>query len=128
MTLQTLAFWGFAIIGAIILGFATLILWRIYTGDIQLAGLLLEPDGKASLSRFQFLIFTFVFAGLFLILCIEAGTFVDIPTNVLALLGISSGSYVLSKALGKPTAPVDAGSSSTTRTETRTASRSERQA
>jgi hypothetical protein len=128
MTLQTLAFWGFAIIGAIIIGFATLILWRIYTCDIQLAGLLLEPDVKASLSRFQFLIFTFVFAGLFLILCIEAGTFVDIPTNVLALLGISSGSYVLSKALGKSTAPLDAGSSSTTRTETRTASRSERQA
>jgi hypothetical protein len=127
MTLQTLAFWGFAIIGAIILGFATLILWRIYTGAIELTGLLLEPEStKASLSRFQFLIFTFVFAGLFLILCIEAGTFVDIPTNVLALLGISSGSYVLSKAMGKPTAPPGTASSSATRTETRTASHSER--
>ena len=32
---------------------------------------------------------------------IEAGTFVEIPTNVLALLGISGGSYVISKAVGK---------------------------
>lgn len=55
---------------------------------------------KASLSRFQFLVFTFVIAGLFLLLSIEAGTFVDIPQNVLILLGISGGSYVVSKTVG----------------------------
>ena len=33
-------------------------------------------------------------AGLFLLLSIEAGTFVDIPTNVLGLIGISSASYL----------------------------------
>jgi hypothetical protein len=39
--------------------------------------LLTEPGStKASLSRFQFLLFTFVIAGLFLLLSIEAGTFV----------------------------------------------------
>ena len=58
-------------------------------------------DTKASMSRFQFLIFTFVIAGLFLLLSIEAGTFVDIPPNVLALLGISGGTYVVSKAANK---------------------------
>jgi hypothetical protein len=45
-------------------------------------------------------IFTFVVAGLFLLLSIEAGTFVDIPTNVLALLGISGGSYLVAKGVG----------------------------
>ena len=110
MTAQTIAFWGFLIISVIILLFAFLVLWKIYTDEISLKDLLAEPpppgqttgESKASLSRFQFLIFTFVIAGLFLMLSIEAGTFVEIPTNVLALLGISGGSYVISKAVGKP--------------------------
>jgi len=55
---------------------------------------------KASLSRLQFLVFTFVIAGLYLMLSIQAATFVDIPTNVLGLLGVSAGSYVVSKAMG----------------------------
>ena len=108
MTAQTIAFWGFLIISIIILLFAFLVLWKIYNNDISLNDLLAEPpppgqttgESKASLSRFQFLIFTFVIAGLFLMLSIEAGTFVEIPTNVLALLGISGGSYVVSKAVG----------------------------
>jgi hypothetical protein len=54
---------------------------------------------KASLSRFQLLIFTLVIAGLFLILSIKAGKLVDVPANVLALLGISTGSYLISKAV-----------------------------
>jgi hypothetical protein len=41
-----------------------------------------------------------VIAGLYLLLSIEAGTFVEIPTNVLGLIGISSGSYVASKWVG----------------------------
>jgi hypothetical protein len=109
MTAQTIAFWGFLIISIIILLFAFLVLWKIFTNEISLADLLAEPpppgqttgESKASLSRFQFLIFTFVIAGLFLMLSIEAGTFVEIPTNVLALLGISGGSYLVSKAVGK---------------------------
>ena len=108
MTAQTIAFWGFLIISIIILLFAFLVLWKIYKNEISLNDLLAEPpppgqttgELKASLSRFQFLIFTFVIAGLFLMLSIEAGTFVEIPTNVLALLGISGGSYVVSKAVG----------------------------
>ena len=118
MTLQIMAMWGFGIIGAIILGFAAVVLWKVFKDKIKIDDLLVESaaDGsrKASLSRFQFLIFTFVFAGLFLMLSIEAGTFVDIPNNVLALLGISSGSYVVSKAVaasGK--APTGGGSTDT---------------
>ena len=38
------------------------ILWLILTGRIDLTGLISEPKGEASLSRFQFLVFTFVIA------------------------------------------------------------------
>ncbi len=38
------------------------ILWRMVTGKIDLKDLISEKDGKASLSRFQFLVFTFVIA------------------------------------------------------------------
>lgn len=54
---------------------------------------------KASLSRFQFLIFTFVVAGLFLLLSIEAGAFVEVPPTVLGLIGLSGGSFVISKGI-----------------------------
>lgn len=108
MTPQNISLYCFAIVSIILLLFAFLVLWKIYKGDISLDGLLAEPQPlnaqtplKASLSRFQFLIFTFVIAGLFLLLSIEAGTFVDIPQNVLLLLGISGGTYVVSKAMKK---------------------------
>jgi hypothetical protein len=97
----------FWLLSIILLLFAAIVLWRIYKKEIDLTGLLAETPGpgqppgstKASLSRFQFLLFTFVVAGLFLLLSIEAGTFVDIPTNVLGLLGVSGGSYLISKAV-----------------------------
>jgi len=103
MNSQLIATIGFGIIALILLGFAALVLWKVYDNQISLVGLLSEPAGpdgpKASLSRFQFLIFTFVIAGLYLLLSIEAGTFVDIPTNVLGLLGISGGSFLITKAV-----------------------------
>jgi hypothetical protein len=112
LTAQNIAFWGFAIIALILLGFAAIVLWKIYTDKISLLGLIAEPaqadkagEPKASLSRFQFLIFTFVVAGLFLLLSIEAGTFVDIPNNVLALLGISGGSFLVSKGMSASKSP-----------------------
>ena len=109
MNPENISFYSFAIVAIIILLFAFVVLWKIYTGAISLDGLLAEPPAsgkavgtaKASLSRFQFLIFTFVIAGLYLLLSIEAGTFVDIPTNVLALMGISGGTYIVSKAVNK---------------------------
>jgi hypothetical protein len=107
MTVQDIAWWGFAVIALILLGFAALVLWKLFWDGRSLDGLILEPlapgqlgPAKASLSRFQFLIFTFVIAGLFLLLSIEAGTFVEIPGNVLGLLGISGGTYVIAKTVG----------------------------
>jgi hypothetical protein len=100
---------SFAIFSIIVLLFAFTVLWKIWDDEISLKGLLTEipPQGtavgdtKASLSRFQMLVFTFVIAGLFLMLSIEAGGFVNIPQNVLILLGISGGTYVMSKAVKK---------------------------
>lgn len=109
---------GFLAITAIIVAFAGAILWKIVSGDIPLVGIISEPrydmdgnvnkePGKASLARFQFLLFTFVVAGLFLMLSIEVGQFVNIPANVLGLMGISGGSFVLSKAIGGQNGAVD---------------------
>ena len=102
MTASHLALWSFVVLSATLLAFALIVLGKIWKGTIKLDDLLSEEGPgpqKASLARFQFLLFTFVIAGLYLLLSIEAGTFVDIPVNVLALLGISGGSYVLSKSV-----------------------------
>jgi hypothetical protein len=109
VTAQTISLISFGIISIIVLLFAFIVLWKIRKDEISLKGLLTEipppggsvDDAKASLSRFQMLIFTFVIAGLFMMLSIEAGGFVQIPQNVLLLMGISGGTYVVSKGVGK---------------------------
>lgn len=93
------------IVSVIILLFGLAVVRQIWFGRLDLAYLLSEPiltagntdKPKASLSRFQFLIFTFVIAGLYLVLSIEAGTLIEVPNGALLLLGISGGSYLISK-------------------------------
>jgi len=99
---------GYLICGFVgLLGLA--VLWRIFDGTIDLSRLISEPTGDASMSRFQFLIFTFVIA-LSLFLVIVAGKNTDckickpalpdsIPTGILSLLGISGSSYLVSKGI-----------------------------
>jgi hypothetical protein len=106
MKAPDLALIGFVAIIIIILAFAAVVLWQVWAGTIKLDGLIAELDparpadyGKASLSRFQFLLFTFVVAGLFLLLSIETGAFIHVPCDVLGLIGISSGTFVVSKAV-----------------------------
>ncbi len=108
MTPVNIALWGFILLGSIILGFAAIVLWKIGSGEIDITRLISEPatdpnnageNQKGSLSRFQFLIFTFVIAGLYTILCIESGTLIEIPDSVLLLLGISGGSFLVSKGI-----------------------------
>jgi hypothetical protein len=101
-------------IALVIVVFALAVAYRLLRGDIDLRYLLAEPTGplppgadpteppaepKASVSRFQFLIFTFVIAGVYLVLCLESGRFVDIPENVILLLGVSGTSYAASKGI-----------------------------
>jgi len=79
--------------------FGMVILVEIIRGNIDLGGLLSE-DGKASMSRFQLLIFTFVIALSLFLMVAENGTkFPDIPANVLTLLGISASTYAVSKGI-----------------------------
>src|ERR1044072_8835154 len=97
---STLASW-------VALGFLGLIgiaiLYYVFTGRIDLSGLISEPSGEASMSRFQLLVFTFVIAAsLFLIIASATPSpkFPDvIPNGILVLLGISASSYLVSKGI-----------------------------
>jgi hypothetical protein len=71
----------------------------IIIGRINLDKLISEPNGDASLSRFQFLIFTFVIAVGLLLIIVQTQDFPPVPGQILALLGISGGSYVISKGI-----------------------------
>ena len=84
-------------------GLAGIILWKIWAGKIDLAKLISEANGDASMSRFQFLMFTFVVVlmWIYLFFCKDCSGFVDIPSGVLELLGISGASYVVSKGIQK---------------------------
>ena len=85
----------------LVFAYGLLTLYAMASGKIDLKMLIGESDGSASMSRFQLLIFTFVIAlGLFLIiLSASPPSFPAIPGGILALLGISGGSYVTSKAV-----------------------------
>jgi len=85
-----------------LMGFLGLVIvYLILKGKIDLSKLISEPNGDASLSRFQFLLFTFVIAmSLFLIVVSkDPPKFPEIPVEILALLGISGGSYIVSKGI-----------------------------
>lgn len=93
------------VIGWILTGFigllAVMILIKIWRGDIDLNYLIADENGWASLSRFQFLVFTFVVAMslFYLIVANTPPQYPVIPKEILALLGISGGSYVISKGI-----------------------------
>jgi hypothetical protein len=98
---------GYLICGLIgFLGVA--VLWKILDGTIDLSRLISEPNGDASMGRFQFLVFTFVIS-LSLFLVIVGGKDAkgnpspafpeSIPGGILTLLGISGSSYAVGKAI-----------------------------
>ncbi len=94
------------VITILIAGFGVVILWKIVSGTINLSLLLSENNGVASLSRFQFLIFTFVISMSLLLLVlanIDSGVnaFPPITSDTLLLLGISGGTYAVSKGIQK---------------------------
>ena len=101
-----------AIVVIFVAGAASVVLTKMLTNEIDLRLLISEENGSASLSRFQFLLFTFVIASSYFLIVIwglGAGkAFVDgklvlpdIPTGVLGLIGISGGSYVIAKGIQK---------------------------
>ena len=100
---QTLAIVAGWTITILVLLIGLVITWKIFTGAIDITTVLNEPgSSKASLSRLQFLIFTFVIAlSLFLVIIgAEKGPeFPDVPEGIFALLGISAGTFVVSKGV-----------------------------
>ena len=99
-TLSLVAGW----IAVIFIGvLALVIVWKIAQDKIDIEKMLCEvgDGGKASLSRFQFLIFTFVIAIGLILIILHEGAFPDIPNGIFALLGISAGTYVVSKGIPK---------------------------
>jgi len=68
---------------------------------IDLSHLVSEPTGEASMSRFQLLLFTIVIAlsVFYVTVAPESTGLPDIPSGVLALLGISASSYAVGKGL-----------------------------
>jgi hypothetical protein len=97
--LELVAGW---IICIIVGGIGLAVIWRIFDGSIDLTKLVSEPNGDASMSRLQFLIFTFVIAiSLFLIIVSQPHPAfpTNIPPTVLSLLGISASSYLVSKGI-----------------------------
>jgi hypothetical protein len=107
MTTMTLA------IGWVLLGFVTLlglaVVLLIVRGTIDLSRLISEPNGDASMARFQLLIFTFVVALSLFLVIVGKGDMPpafppQIPGGILALLGISASSYLVSKGIQFSTA------------------------
>jgi hypothetical protein len=72
---------------------------------ISLERLIAEHDGAASFSRFQFLIFTFVIASAYVVQAFasvqQGGNLPAIPAEVLGLIGLSGGTYLVSKGIEK---------------------------
>lgn len=80
--------------------FGLVILWLMLSGRMDIRLLIAEADGKASLSRFQALIFTFVIAGGFLAVLVETGTFpTNIPIEIVYILAGSLGTFLASKGI-----------------------------
>ena len=92
--------WTLAIFLTLLEGSIIVLIWRRV---INLEKLISEQDGAASFSRFQFLIFTFVIASAYIVLAFHnvssGGELPKIGPDVLGLIGISGGSYLVSKGI-----------------------------
>ncbi len=79
--------------------FGVVVLYAMVNGDVDVAELIGESGGGASMSRFQFLVFTFVVALGIIFLLAKDGKFPDLNANLLALVGISASTYAVSKGI-----------------------------
>jgi len=85
---------------AVVAGFGVSILSKFARGTIDVKDIISEANGKASLSRFQALLFTFVFVISLALIVVRTGRFpTDVPLGVWALLAGSLGTYLVSKGM-----------------------------
>jgi hypothetical protein len=86
--------------------FGFFVIAAIATGKIDIAQLLSETNGessKASMSRFQLLIFTFVIGTSFFLVVLCNCELPKVPDQVLMLLGISATTYGVGKGISAST-------------------------
>src|SRR5258708_12133854 len=81
---------------------AVILLIKIVTDKIDLQWLISEDNGRASMSRFQLLVFTFVIAISLVKLTEKLNKFPTIDNGVLTLLGISATTYSVGKGIQNP--------------------------
>lgn len=82
--------------------FGFFVIAAIASGKIDISSLLAEGTGdasKASMSRFQLLIFTFVIGVSFFLVVLCECKLPEVPNQVLTLLGISASTYGVSKGI-----------------------------
>ncbi len=97
---ETIQLWTAVVLLVFIALLGAAVIYAIFARKINISRLISEPNGDASMSRFQLLIFTFVIAVSFFLIVVGSGRFPDpIPQGVLVLLGISSSSYLVSKGI-----------------------------
>ena len=76
-----------------------LLLYKMWTNQINLSTLLMEANGDASMSRLQLLVFTLVVAlGMFLYM-LKHLALPDLPQSILTLLGVSASTYAAGKGI-----------------------------
>ena len=106
--METLAVVVGWILAIFIAGVEIILLYFMISGKIDLRQLISEPrkpsdppgaSGDASMSRFQFLVFTFVIATSLFLIVVANKIVPEVPTSVVGLLGVSGGSYVISKGI-----------------------------
>lgn len=76
-----------------------MLLYKMWTNEINLSSLLNEANGDASMSRFQLLVFSLVIAVGLYIYILNHMALPDIPESVLKLLGISASTYAAGKGI-----------------------------
>ena len=100
--METLGLVLISFAGIFIIFIGLIVAWKILRGEIDMTKVISEEGSdKASLSRFQMLVWTFIVGLSFLYLVILNDAIPDIPNAVLSLLGISGGTYLLSKGIQK---------------------------
>lgn len=72
---------------------------HVATGKIDLAFLIADSEGFASMGRFQLLVFTFVVALSFFLVVLDKRELPNVPASVLTLLGISASTFAVSKSV-----------------------------
>jgi len=91
---------GFGVGFLLLMGaLCVLLLTKMWRNEINLATLLDEANGDASMSRFQLLLFSIVVSvGLFLYM-LKNQALPDVPDSILILVGISASTYAASKGI-----------------------------